>query len=194
MVIIGIREESKQRTRELILTMAQELLEEDGFVKISSKDIARKCNVSQGTIFLHFQTKDNLLNSILSSNIEALEIELRSNCNPKDSMDNFLRSYLDILVVYEGFLSRAYKDYSYLSESLRRNIDNLETIIKNIFFDNLRNNAVKKLSIIDSFIAIDSFLSQIKCNLLDKEVYSKSNSIIRQRRGKIIKLHRMLFE
>lgn len=194
MVIIGIREESKQRTRELILTMAQELLEEDGFVKVSSKDIARKCNVSQGTIFLHFQTKDNLLNSILSSNIEALEIELRSNCNPKDSMDNFLRSYLDILVVYEGFLSRAYKDYSYLSESLRRNIDNLETIIKNIFFDNLRNNAVKKLSIIDSFIAIDSFLSQIKCNLLDKEVYSKSNSIIRQRRGKIIKLHRMLFE
>ena len=64
----------------------------------------------------------------------------------------------------------------------------------NLFFENLRNNPNKNLSIVDSFISIDAFFAQIQKNLLEKEVYTEFNSIIRQRRGKIVKLYRILFE
>lgn len=194
MVIIGIRSDSKQKTRELILNKTALLLHNKGFLKVSSKEISRECNISQGSIFLHFKTKENLLNTILLGNIGEFESQLKLVCLPKLSKEIFLKNYLDVLIQFESFLSRAYKDLPYLTEALSKNINNLETMTKNLFFENIRNNPNKKLNIVDSFISIDAFFAQIQKNLLEKEVYSDSNSIIRQRRGKIVKLYRTLFE
>lgn len=193
-VIIGIRSDSKQRTRELILEKTALLLDNRGFLNVSTKEISRECNISQGSIFLHFQTKENLLNTILLTNIVKFERDLEKMCLPKYTKELFLKNYLDVLIEHESFLSRAYKDLPYLSEALSKNINSLETTTKNIFFENIRNNPEKKLSIVDSFISIDAFFAQILKNLLEKDTYTKSNSIIRQRRGKIVKLYRTLFE
>ncbi len=193
-VIMGIRSDSKEKTRKLIIEKTALLLHNRGFLKVSSKEIARECNLSQGSIFLHFKTKENLLNTILLGNIQDFENQLKNMCLPKYNKELFLRNYLDVLIEFESFLSRAYKDLPYLSEALSKNINGLETITKNLFFENLRNNPDKKISIVDSFISIDAFFAQIQKNLIEKEIYTNSNSIIRQRRGKIVKLYRTLFE
>ena len=191
---MGVRSESKQKTRKLILEKTALLIHNKGFLNVSSKEISKECNISQGSIFLHFQTKENLLNTILLTNIGHFERDLNNMCVPKLSKDNFLKNYIDVIIQYESFLSRLYKDLPYLSEALSKSINSLETTTKNLFFENIRNNPDKKLSIVDSFISIDAFFSQVYKNLLDKEIYTESNSIIRQRRGKIVKLYRTLFE
>ncbi len=193
MVIIGIRSESKQKTRELILQKTAILLDKKGFLNVSSKEISKKCNISHGSIFLHFKTKENLLNTILLENINEFETALKKVCLPKLKKEKFLKNYIDVLIQYEPFLSRAYKDLPYFSKVLYKNFKNLELTTKDLFFENIRNNPDKKLSIVDSFISIDAFFAQIQKNLLDKEIYTASNSIIRQKRGKIIKLYRTLF-
>jgi len=191
---VGVREESKIRTRQKIIDNTKMLLLHNGFVKVSTKEIASQSEVSQGSIFLHFGTKDNLLNTILSSNIESLELEVKEKCKPTDSQDLFLRNFLDVLIEYENILSRVYKDYSYLSETLCKQIDSYEAFVKNLFYENFKKKGVKRLSIVDSFIAIDAYNSQLKYYLLEKKVFSDTNSIIRQRRGRIVKLYKMLFE
>ena len=110
--------------------------------------------------------------------------------------DIFLKKYLDLLILNEAFLSRAYMDLPYLQETLSKNLNNLQTTTKNLFFENIRKNNIKniKFNIVDTFISIDAFFSQIQKNFLEKDIYAQSNSIIRQRRGKIIKLYRILFE
>ena len=193
MVILGVREQAKNRTREIILRETSLLLQQSGFVKVSTKDISQQCNVSQGTIFLHFRTKETLLYTILSSNIEGLELELKHSCSTNDIQDVFLRNFLDTLISFENMISRAYKDYPYLSDILRKQLDSLDVFFKNLFYDNLKNSKTTPLNIVDSFLLIDSFMSQIKNYLLEKDPISSSNSIIRQRRGRIIKLYRLLF-
>lgn len=193
MVIIGIREEGKARTREIILSKTQSLLELNGFIKVSSKEIAHECGVSQGTIFLHFNTKYNLLNTILESNIESLEIELKRVCNTKDIPDIFFKNLMDTLISFENLLSRAYKDYPYLNENLKKQLDGFETVFKNLLFDNLRNSSKQKINIVDSFIIVDAFVSQIKVYLFDKDSRNLSISVLKQRRGRISKLFNMLF-
>lgn len=193
MVILGIRSESKQKTREKILQKTALLLDKKGFLNVSSKEISKKCNISQGTIFLHFKTKENLLNTILLEKINEYETTLKEVCLPKFKKEKFLKNYIDVLIQYESFLSRAYKDLPYFSKALNKDIKNLELITKDLFFENIRNYPNGKLSIVDSFISIDAFFAQIQKNLLDKEIYTASNSIIRQKRGKIIKLYRTLF-
>lgn len=192
-VIMNNREETKQQTRENILYQTMLLLQEKGFVKISSREISETCKVSQGTIFLHFGTKNNLLHEILFSNMERLESTLNERCIPSETQDNFIKNFLNTLIDYEDILSRTYKDYFYLSESLQKQVLDLETIIKNKFFDNLKQNRSSNINIIDSFVLIDAFMSQIKYYLLEKNVYSVSNSVLRQKRGRIMKLYRILF-
>lgn len=187
------RQLSKNFTRNLILDKTALLLEQQGFFFVSSKQIAEKCEISQGSIFLHFQTKDNLLNTIILSKMEQIEQNLNKMCNIDDPKEIFFRNYLDVVILHEDILSRLFKDLPYLSETLQKNITNLESTIKKMFFDNIRNHNDLKLSIMDLFVFIDAILSQVYKNLIDKETYSETNSITKQRRGKLIKLHKALF-
>lgn len=191
---MGIRDEQKNQTRAKILKTTESLLLLNGFVKVSTKDISTKSNVAQGSIFLHFTSKDNLLHIIVSSGIEKLSNDLRDGLDINSDRESFLRDLLDILGNNENMLSRVYKDYAYLSENLKKDVDKVETAVKNVIFDNLRATKGKSMSIIDFFISIDAFIAQIKQNLIDKEVYSDFSSILRQRRGKLSKLYRTLFE
>lgn len=194
MVIISIRSETKTKTRNKIIDETKLLIKERGFVKISSKEISKVCGVSQGSIFLHFETKDGLLSTILDSNIDSLEESLEVACNPSDTQDTFLKHYTDILSIHEDILARIYQDYHYLDQTLQKRVDAMEIMFKNLIFDNYKKNTNSTMSIVDSFIAIDAFLSQVKEYLVSKETFSSSNSIIRQKRGRILKLYKMLFE
>ncbi|PAT01541.1 hypothetical protein CI105_06560 [Candidatus Izimaplasma bacterium ZiA1] len=188
------RELSKEFTRKQILKNTALLLEEKGFFFVSTKQIADSCGISQGSIFLHFQTKDNLLNTIINMYTDEITDKLIKNCNPKENSEYFLKKYLDIIIEYEGILSRLFKDYPYLSDSLKKNIDNLLNVTKNLFFENTRNSVQGKINIVDIFIHIDAFMSQIYKNLVEKDTYTLSNNITRQRRGKLIKLHKALLQ
>lgn len=194
MVKIGTRIEEKEKTRNKIINATTELIQKRGFVKISSKEIAKTSQVSQGSIFVHFKTKEGLLFSILESNIDLLQEDLEIGCKPVDKTDMFLKSYVDIIAKHESILSRIYKDYSYLDNNLQKKIDGLEVILKNLIFENYKKNSKTTMSIVDSFIAIDAFLSQTKEYLISKDTFSSSNSILRQKRGRIAKLHKMLFQ
>lgn len=188
------RIEQKEQTRDNILRKTTRILVEKGFITTSTKDIARTCEVSQGTIFLHFNTKMNLLNTILTSNVDNFEKALNERCNTIDTQDIFVRNFIESLIDYESILSRAYKDYGYLEDPLQKQLDDLDTLMKNKFYDNIKHNRSTTMSIIDSFTLIDAFISQIKQYLLEKNVFTKTNSIIKQRRGRITKLYRMLFQ
>ena len=190
---MSIRLESKEKTRQLILDATKLLIQENGFVKISSKDISSKCNVSQGTLFLHFTTKHNLLTTVLNSNIEKFEIDIKSNINSNDDQMEFIKDFIEVFANHEDILSRVYKDYSYLTDDIMKKMDNIEITLKNLVFDNYKRQNKNSMNIIDSFIAIDAFLSQIKEYLISKQTFSSSNSVMRQKRGRIVKLFKMLF-
>lgn len=192
MVIISVREEQKQMTKQKIIAKTTELLQENGFIRVSTKDIANVCGVSQGTIFLHFGTKQHLLYSILNSNVSEFRDDFIERCKAEIDQEIFLKEYLYVLAKHENILSRVYKDYFYLSEDLQKEVNDLETLIKNEIFDNLKTHWSKSINILDTFVLIDAFLAQVRAYLLEKNS-SSVQSIIKQRRGRIIKLYNRLF-
>ncbi len=191
---MGIREDNKRITRERILKSTKWLLLNNGFVKVSTKDISKVSDVAQGSIFLHFGTKDNLLHHIISSDLSLLQNEIEDRVDPKKSRESFLGDFLDVLAIHENILSRIYKDIAYLSDNIKKTVDQIEVLLKNRLFDNIRNHPSKPLSIVDSFINIDAFMAQVRIYLMEKEVFTDYNGILKQRRGKLVKLYRTLFE
>ena len=68
----GLRERKKRQTRQVITEAAQRLFVARGFDAVTVADVAREANVSEGTVFNYFRTKEDLF----YGQMEAFEAEL----------------------------------------------------------------------------------------------------------------------
>lgn len=64
-VKIAREDETSMKTKELILITAKELISEVGFHKTTTSSLAKKANISEGTIYRHFDSKEEILQQIL---------------------------------------------------------------------------------------------------------------------------------
>ncbi|MEV0108203.1 helix-turn-helix domain-containing protein [Nocardia sp. NPDC050799] len=80
----GLRELKKERTRRSLLLTAYRLFEEKGYEATTISEIARVAEVSQGTFFNYFGTKEDLIFGDRSDIAEA-GLEALRRRDPRDS-------------------------------------------------------------------------------------------------------------
>lgn len=186
------RDISKIKTRENILKKTALLFKKVGFLNVSTKTISQRAKVSQGTVFLHFKTKEKLLVTIIENELEIIEKRFEDKCIIETTQLSFVKSILDLFIDNEIVLSRLFIDYRHLPIKIKNRLNEFENSIRNNFYENIRYSSSSKINIMDTFISIESFMAQIFRYLNDKDFKNKS-SIIKEKRGRLLKLNKILF-
>ena len=92
------RETQRKAVRETILEAARETLIREGPESFSMRKLAEKIGCSPGTIYLYFETKEDLLNRLVDEGfdklLESLE-KVHDGSDAVQSLRNKLRAYVD---------------------------------------------------------------------------------------------------
>ena len=89
----GLRERKKEQRRQRIADTARRLFAERGFEGVTVAEVAREANVSEGTVFNYFPTKEDLFYSGIES-FEAALIEAVRNRPPGQAVLAAFRDYV----------------------------------------------------------------------------------------------------
>ena len=91
----GLRERKKRQTRQLLAETAQRLFRERGFEAVTIAEIARAADVSEGTVFNYFPTKEELFYGGMEAFEERLLDAVRERPAGESALAAFRRVVLD---------------------------------------------------------------------------------------------------
>jgi AcrR family transcriptional regulator len=116
-----------ERTRECVLSAAGRLFRQEGFYATTMRDIAQESGVEAGSIYYHFQSKDQILNEVLDLGVRQLyekvrEITRSARRNSEDFRKTFallIETHLTYLLTDSDFTSANIRNYPMLSDKAR---------------------------------------------------------------------------
>ncbi len=92
-----LKGDRRMKTKDIILATAKKMISEVGFHKATTANLAKMANISEGTIYRHFESKEDILLHILDSleekfsyYIEAIRQKLdRDECTIEEIMNEY---------------------------------------------------------------------------------------------------------
>lgn len=88
-----------RETRDKLLRVAREVFEEDGFDGASISRIVESANVSRGTFYLYFESKEDIFRT-LAEDLLTQVVELQRPLDKLDAVDTIRRSIAGFIAYY----------------------------------------------------------------------------------------------
>lgn len=139
----------KQRTeirQEQIKQAVLDIIYTDGLKNLSTHNLAKKIEMSEGSIFRHFATKHDIIRAIIkdvqSDFIGPLRKIANSNQQPKERLDNFLCQTVRYLVMNKGITMLMFSEASHnndleLKNNLLQIFNNQKKLVSKIILDGI---------------------------------------------------------
>jgi AcrR family transcriptional regulator len=128
--------EKRERSRE-ILVKAAELAREVGYEAFSMASLAKAAGLAKGTLYLYFETKEELFLALYLETLETWRAELEANTKPGMSDEAFCRLFMNASQTDPIFLDLSARltriiEYNVAVESLSRSKRKLRTLIEEV--------------------------------------------------------------
>ena len=109
---VGRRAQNKAAVRQRIVTAALALFQAKGFEATTTKQIARRARIAEGTIFNYFKTKDDIALSFFEEEVDhaiaAVRRDRRLQDGPlEEKLFALVQHQLEFLAPYERFIGTA---------------------------------------------------------------------------------------
>jgi AcrR family transcriptional regulator len=185
--MINHRTLSKQETRQKILAAAKEKLIEYGLLNLPTLEIARQAGVAHGTLFFHFQNKENLLVEVIDRELLEATGELYKLMDGPKKTRELLETYLDFLEREEAFFAVIARELPFYPPELRRTILGREAGVRGYFYHALeaemKNGQVPEMDITS---CLNFLFGTLHYYLSFRETFGSSGSVIADKRASLV--------
>ena len=93
---VGKEKPQKAERRSAILEAAIDTFAQRGFHHARVSDVARQAGVADGTIYLYFKSKDDLLISLFEEKMEQIVETFQAEVNQHDSAQDRLKCFIEL--------------------------------------------------------------------------------------------------
>ncbi|NPV92840.1 MAG: TetR/AcrR family transcriptional regulator [Firmicutes bacterium] len=123
------RRDQKERTRARIIKAAMGRLAVAGLTKVSTADIAKSAQVSHGTIFVHFPTREALLTAVIEEFGARVAGRLHELAQNGSGLREILIAHLQGLIEFEPFYTRLVIEGRLLPDRARQTLVVIQSAI-----------------------------------------------------------------
>ncbi|MEH6996403.1 TetR/AcrR family transcriptional regulator [Neobacillus drentensis] len=171
-----------ERTKQMIIEKASELLNTQGYLATSITDIMKKTGMEKGGIYNHFKSKQELSLDAFSFSIETMSTNFQEAIRRKNTSIEKLNALLEVfLLLAEGkpipggcpILNAAIESddaQPALRDATKKAMNDLYSMILQIIRNGIRNNEI--VSTIDSETVTTIIISTIEGSLMMTKLYN----------------------
>ena len=132
--------------QEQIKQAVLDIIHTDGLKNLSTRMLAQRIGMSEGTIFRHFPTKQDIILSIISDVqrdfIGSLRIIANSNIEPEERLKKFLCQTVKYLIDNKGITMLLFSEASHnndadMKANLQQIFNNQKKLVSKIFLDGI---------------------------------------------------------
>ena len=141
-----MEKQSTEIRQEQIKKAVLDIIYTDGLKNLSTRNLAKRIGLSEGTIFRHFSSKQDIILAIIKDVqkdfIGSLRKIANSNQNPEDRLDAFLCQTVRYLTQHKGITMLMFSEVSHnndavLKENLLKIFNNQKNLASKIILDGI---------------------------------------------------------
>lgn len=173
------RNVQKELTRKKLIEVAIKLFGDNGILNTKTIDISKEAGVSHGTVFSHFKTQEELLDTVIEEVGNRIVSKLQELIDVKGSLEELLKAHINGLIEFEKFYTRLIIERRLLPESA----SNIYIIIQSsisFHIGEVLKKEIAKGKIIDTPIHLlfNSWVGLIHYYLTNGDLFTNDGSIL----------------
>lgn len=188
------RQLQKENTRNKLIETAYTVYSEHGFSATTAL-IAKEASVAHGTIFVHFPSVNDLLCAVIEYFGDKLWFELHSLAKKNSSIEEYLKTHLDILSKNENFYIRLVVEKNLLPNDAKLSFAKLQSLTAYHFNKIIEQENTKQIAKdIPVHMLFNTWIGLVHYYLQNKEYFSPEDSLIERYREDLITTYLKLIE
>jgi len=180
-MITSQRQKKKLETRKIIIDTALDQFAKDGLINTRTSDIAASANVSHGTVFAHFPTRELLLNEVIKEFGMGITNRLHELVDSNSGMKEVLEAHLKGISENEIFFTRLVSEGQLLHESARNSWIMIQSAIS-FHIIQVAEREIKAGNIrdIDANMLFNTWVGLIHYYLVNGDLFSPGESVLKR--------------
>lgn len=180
------RQEQKELTRQRIIDTAFRIYAVKGF-STSTNIIAQEAEISHGTIFVHFPTKEILLQYVLEQFASEVGNELHNLSTTSEDISELLYAHISILQKYEAFYKKMILEITLLPSETKEILVSLQSKMSwhfSIVVDQLQKHGLIKD--IPLHMLFNTWIALVHYYLQNSDLFAPDTSVLERYSDELI--------
>lgn len=187
----GKRQNNKKVTRKRLIDSAIDCFGRSGIVKTKTVEVAKSADVSHGTVFLHFSTKDELLIEVLSEFGRRVTRRMRELTDSGMGVEAVLGVHLKVIAEYEDVYYRLVAESANLPDEVELVMVSIQSAISHTLNVAVRKEVeMGRIKHMPMHLLFCTWIGLLHHYLLNKHLFCPEGSLIKKN-GQMLLSHFM---